>query len=348
MGFKRGAVVCGALLLGVIVAPSAQAGTVAVEGGVVKFTSTTREENRLVVSLLGAELRFADSQPIVAGNGCAAVSGNEVRCGVLGSMSLYLKAGAGSDSVVNDTPLAAGIAGDRGDDVLTGGPGPDRIYGLGADPDVDVIDARGGNDFVDTQSRVPPDSPDHVRCGDGIDRVLADFHDVVEADCETVERAGEPLPGGGGTTDAQGNPVAPPSGPAGKTCAFNIIGTPADDVLEGTAAGDNIYGVRGDDALSGLAGNDCLFGGDGRDRLAGGRGNDTLRGGRGADKLVGGAGDDRLIGDRGRNRFSGGRGRDRIASANGRREVIRCGPGRDVARVDRVDRTFGCERVRRR
>lgn len=356
MWFK-GALVFGALLLGVIAVPSAEAGTVAINGSVAEFSSTTSEENRLVVSLAGAELRFADSRPMVAGNGCEPVSGNEVRCVMTGSMSLYLESGAGGDTVVNDTPLAAGIAGERGDDVLTGGPGPDRIYGLGADPDVDVIDARGGNDFVDTQSRVPPDSPDHVRCGDGIDRVAADFHDLVEADCETVERAGEPLPGGGGVTDPQGNPLAPPSGPAGRTCAFNIIGTPQDDVLEGTAAGDNIYGVGGDDALHGLTGNDCLFGGDGRDRLTGGRGNDTLRGGKGndtlrggvgADKLVGGAGGDRLVGGRGRNRLSGGPGRDRIASANGVRDIIRCGPGRDVAQADTADRTFGCERVRRR
>lgn len=348
MSLKHGACISGALLVALVAVPSAEAGTVAVNGSVAEFISTTSEENRLAVSLAGSELRFADSQPIVAGNGCQAVSGNEVRCAMTGTMSLYLKSGAGSDTVVNDTPLSAGIAGEQGDDVLTGGPGPDRIYGLGADPDVDVIDARGGNDFVDTQSRTPPDSPDRVRCGDGIDRVMADFHDVVEADCETVERAGEPLPGGGAITDPQGNQLAPPSGPAGRTCAFNIIGTSRDDVLEGTAAGDNIYGVGGNDALHGFRGNDCLFGGNGRDRLIGGVGNDTLRGGAGADKLVGAAGGDRLVGGRGRNRFSGGRGRDRIVSRNGVREVVRCGPGRDVVRADTADRTFGCERVRRR
>jgi Ca2+-binding RTX toxin-like protein len=346
---RAGALVSGTLLGAVVIAGStAQAGTVGVSGTVVEFSSATSEENRLVVSVTGAELRFADSRPISPGNGCQAVSGNEVRCALTGPMSLYLQSGAGSDTVVNDTALSAGIAGQRGDDVLTGGSGPDRIYGLGADPDVDVIDARGGNDFVDTRSRTPPDSPDRVRCGDGIDRVIADFHDHVESDCETVERAGEPLPGGAGVTDPQGNPLAPPSGPAGRTCAFDIVGTPVDDVLEGTAAGDNIYGVGGNDMLRGRAGNDCLFGGNGRDRLSGGTGSDTLRGGSGADRLVGAGGGDRLVGGRGRNRFSGGPGRDRVRAANGVRDIIRCGRGRDVARADTVDRAFGCERVRRR
>lgn len=349
MPFRNLVLALSALLTGLgLAAPAARAGTAAVDGGVVEFTSTTSETNRLTVSQAGAEVRLVDSRPVAAGAGCQEVSANEVRCALTGSMSLSLSAGPGSDSVVNDTALSAGIAGDRGDDTLTGGPGPDRIYGLGADPDVDVIDARAGNDFVDTRSRTAPDSPDSVRCGEGVDRVVADFQDLVELDCETVERAGVPLPAGGGPTDAKGNPVAPPSGPAGRTCAYNILGTPLDDVLTGTPAGDNIYGVGGGDVLRGLRGNDCLFGGEGRDLLRGDTGADRLNGGPARDRLSGGRGGDTLRGGTGRNRLSGGPGRDRIAAVNGVRDVVRCGPGRDRASLDKEDRSFGCERVRRR
>jgi Ca2+-binding RTX toxin-like protein len=61
---------------------------------------------------------------------------------------------------------------------------------------------------------------------------------------------------------------------------------------------------------------------------------------------LGGAGNDRMAGNGGRNRLSGGRGNDRINSVNGRRDTVKCGRGgRDRARVDRSDRTRGCERV---
>jgi Ca2+-binding RTX toxin-like protein len=64
--------------------------------------------------------------------------------------------------------------------------------------------------------------------------------------------------------------------------------------------------------------------------LFGGRGNDLLDGGRGCDRLYGGPGNDTL------------RARD------GQQDVVDCGPGFDVAHVDRVDRVSACERVLRR
>ncbi|HEX6653803.1 MAG TPA: FG-GAP-like repeat-containing protein [Thermoleophilaceae bacterium] len=113
-------------------------------------------------------------------------------------------------------------------------------------------------------------------------------------------------------------------------CANPKAGTRRGDRLTGTVAGDALKGLRGNDVLSGLAGDDCLSGGPGRDRLSGGPGNDTLSGGPGT------------------NRYSGGSGKDRINARNHVNEKIRCGPGKDRARVDPGDKTFGCERVRRR
>ena len=113
-------------------------------------------------------------------------------------------------------------------------------------------------------------------------------------------------------------------------CANPKAGTRRADTLIGTIAGDRLTGLGGNDRLSGVAGDDCLSGGRGKDTLSGGPGNDTLSGGPG------------------KNRYSGGPGTDRINARNRVRETVKCGPGKDRARVDKSDRTVGCETVRRR
>jgi hypothetical protein len=60
-----------------------------------------------------------------------------------------------------------------------------------------------------------------------------------------------------------------------------------------------------------------------------------------------------MVGGAGRDEFNavdgkpvGGQGRDVIRARDGRPDVVNCGPGRDVAYVDRVeDGVFNCERV---
>jgi hypothetical protein len=95
-------------------------------------------------------------------------------------------------------------------------------------------------------------------------------------------------------------------------------------------------GTARSDRIAGTTGNDLLYGRGGNDMLVGGRGNDVLYGGLGNDALYGGPGTDRLY---------GGPGRDQLHARDGRRDTVDCGPGRDVAWVDRVDRVSGCERV---
>lgn len=124
---------------------------------------------------------------------------------------------------------------------------------------------------------------------------------------------------GGASTDSPSTaPVAP---------ALPRIGTAAADALAGTPWDDVIRGRGGNDRILGLGGGDDLAGGAGADRVEGGSGPDRLTGGPGADRLVGGSG------------------ADRIEARDGVRDAVSCGPGRDVARVDRGDRTTGCERV---
>ena len=116
-------------------------------------------------------------------------------------------------------------------------------------------------------------------------------------------------------------PVAAPEVvPKTHVASHTVSGTARADRLTGSAANDVLYGLGGADVLRGLKGNDVLYGG---------RGDDTLDGGAGLDRLFGGPGNDTL------------RARD------GRRDVVDCGPGRDTAFVDRVDRVSGCELVRR-
>ena len=61
--------------------------------------------------------------------------------------------------------------------------------------------------------------------------------------------------------------------------------------------------------------------------------------------MNGGPGNDRINPGPGRDFVSAGPGNDRIFSVDGQRDVIDCGPGRDVAIVDAVDRVRRCETV---
>ena len=119
------------------------------------------------------------------------------------------------------------------------------------------------------------------------------------------------------------------------------------DSLIGGDDADVLRGDAGDDRLSGDRGRDSLSGGSGRDRLSGGADGDRLTGGSGPDRLDGGAGGDRLSGGSGVDRYAAGSGNDTVSARDRRAETVDCGPGRDVARVDRSDRVRRCETVRR-
>jgi Ca2+-binding RTX toxin-like protein len=137
---------------------------------------------------------------------------------------------AGQDKIIakkgNDTANGLGeadrLSGGRGTDTLNGGDGDDSAWG-GADDDTlngelgndslrgkdgnDTLNGADGNDFlnggkgVDTVdggigddtvfSRGDGKAADNITCGDGTnDTVKADANDVVDADCEIVDRTG--------------------------------------------------------------------------------------------------------------------------------------------------------------
>jgi serralysin len=97
-------------------------------------------------------------------------------------------------------------------------------------------------------------------------------------------------------------------------------GGSGDDTLVGNAAGNIFFGGRGKDHLDGRAGPDQLFGEQNGDRVKGGKGTDQMSGGPGPDVLL---------------------------ARDGKRDRVSGGKGHDIATVDRHDRVFSVEHVRR-
>ena len=130
------------------------------------------------------------------------------------------------------------------------------------------------------------------------------------------------------------------AGPAGTGAggAPPILGTPGADRLNGSPGNDCVYGEEGDDRLDGKGGEDTVDGGGGNDYVVGGAGRDVLKGGEGRDLLSDGLG---------ANSYDAGPGDDVVAARQSIGEQIDCGPGRDLAVVDRKDHVSNCEQVER-
>ncbi|WP_445150784.1 hypothetical protein [Baekduia sp. Peel2402] len=94
------------------------------------------------------------------------------------------------------------LDGGFGDDVITGGPGKDNISGDLKAGDCGPLWCKYpyGNDIINAQDG----EIDSIVCGFGTDVVNADANDVVDRDCETVNRAGAPATGTPTNTTNQG------------------------------------------------------------------------------------------------------------------------------------------------
>ncbi len=210
-------------------------------------------------------------------------------------------------------------------DTSNGCDAPDRGYpgAYPSDPfpenDRDLVNARGGDDFVWTG-----DDRDTVLAGNGRDTVYAGVDD----DHVDGGQGRDYLVGGEGNdviTGGQGRDTIIGGNDGRGGFGFpNLadIGPHADlrpdndrDTLSGGHGNDLIFGGDDDDWLSGDAGrdlidggydDDVIFGGSGRDTLLGGQGNDTLDGGAGADLMLGGADRDVFTGLTAGDRVDGG------------------------------------------
>lgn len=109
----------------------------------------------------------------------------------------------------------------------------------------------------------------------------------------------------------------------------HIIGSRFSDRLTGNGARNVIRGSGGSDDISGLAGGDTLIGGGSGDLLKGGSGRDSLRGAKGGDTLRGGPDSDVLNGGGGRDTLAGQGGGDRLVGGGGADKLDGAG-GRDV------------------
>jgi Ca2+-binding RTX toxin-like protein len=96
----------------------------------------------------------------------------------------------------------------------------------------------------------------------------------------------------------------------GTTKADTLIGSIADEVIDGKGGNDDIKSGGGKDSIKGGTGNDVIDAGRGDDTVSGGSGNDTLRGGDGNDTLNGDGGNDILVGGAGKDVLSSGAGQD--------------------------------------
>lgn len=148
------------------------------------------------------------------------------------------------------------ISGDAGDNLLSGTPDRDDIFGLAGN---DTLRGLGGNDYL-----VGWDGDDSLVGGSGNDTLLGGTGD-------------DTYVGGAGTD-------------------FAYVSSYFDLTVSDVTSVEVVIGTGGADALLGDANANDLRGGSGNDRISGREGNDTLSGDTGDDSLYGGAGDDMLVG----------------------------------------------------
>ena len=221
----------------------ASAATVALSGSTLTFEAGAAEANdaRMFLSVVPGAIAVGDEAvvhdpsgatvpvAIQAGQGCAVVNRNTVRCenAVAAATTLVVNLGDGDDRFENDVGETSTINGGDGKDWLEGGSGLDTIYGgLGDDTllghaKTDQLFGEAGSDTLDVRG----EGSDTANCGADADTVF--YVQGVDAliDCEranavafgpetggvsppTVPPATAPPPPGG-------PPPAPPAAPTG-------------------------------------------------------------------------------------------------------------------------------------
>jgi Ca2+-binding RTX toxin-like protein len=269
------------------------------------------------------------------GAGCGSGSGpNTATCPGAGVSQLSISLGDGDDEVTVAAPTNAVILGGPGNDQLQGGAGQD------------VFEGDEGTDGVSYGPRTAPitTSKDGV-ANDG----QANEGDNIGSDVERIT--------GGLANDAIG----------GGPDADILDGGPGDDLLSGGPGADQLFGGPGRDAVAYTSPADVTvrldmgLGGSAQpgdsDRIAdvedvdGGDERDTVTGSSADNALGGDRGEDYLDGRRGVDRLDGGGNADVVVARDGAGdEPVSCGPGQDLAIVDRADRVARsgpnrCERV---
>lgn len=108
-----------------------------------------------------------------------------------------------------------------------------------------------------------------------------------------------------------------------------LLGSDAQDIIDGLEGNDIIFGFSSSDILDGSGGDDVILGGESSDRIRGGDDKDFLHGGKGADKMFGGKGNDQMFGGGQGDRMDGDEGDDEMYGGD-QSDVMFGGPGNDV------------------
>lgn len=167
----------------------------------------------------------------------------------------------------------ATIDGTPDDDTLVGTSGDDTINGFDGN---DVLQGREGNDTLDGGA-----GSDYLDGGGASDTASYE-HSAGPVEVDLQFGSGQEYASDGFTLLSIDTLVS----------IENATGSAFDDFLLGSNADNILDGQAGNDLLLGRGGNDTLYGGDGDDLVRGDAGDDQLFGGDGNDNLRGGAGID--------------------------------------------------------
>ena len=222
----------------------------------------------------------------------------------------------------------------HGDDILRGSASFDFLAG---DAGNDVL--TGGGVAISSQAALASD------------RLVGGTGDDVLIDGETDTQAARDVFRGGTNADSANSDPGDLVSYASRRGALRIdLGrgrTSTEDRLRGL---ESIAGGHGDDRLAGDRDDNWLEGGPGDDVLHGRDGRDIPMGGTGDDRAYGDRGDDVVWGDAGLDQLFGGDGNDFVISreehGDPTADNLDCGDGSDDVRSDSVDTlNGGCEAI---
>lgn len=251
-------------------------------------------------------------------------AGNDILDG--GGGNDIIEGGAGDD-VINGGGGEDTLIGGIGNDTLTGGGSGDTLNGtddtVAGAGEIDIVKGSSGSDLfilgdeIQTYYKATGDTDyalidDFKSFQDTIQlNGLPDDYSLSQVDTNThLLQGGELIAVLANTTAADLDIGANYFNYVGS--GVNLVGTDADEVLDGTNGFDTIVGGGGNDTIAGKDNADNLQGEDGNDILDGGAGNDILDGGAGDDLITGGIGDDVMNGAGGEDTLTGGSGNDNI------------------------------------
>jgi len=277
----------------------AAVGSASIDGQTATLTLDGADDN-VTVSVSGGRLVHGQTTGgLNSGSDWDSATAGDQTVPADGTFGVDVNGGDGNDAitVLAKTTEIAGVklAGDGGDDVLTGADSNDSLSG--DDGNDRLVGAKG----TDTMSGDAGNDTLVWNNGDGSDIMDGGVGN------DGVEVNGSPTGGDVFT-------IAPEQQPGRivvkrtNMVPFTLLTTTERFQVNGLGGADSLASVDGVGArtllsVDGGAGDDTINGSDGPDLILGGEGNDVLNGG---------AGDDRIVGDRGTDTMNGGVGDDTL------------------------------------